>query len=92
LVQVPRRFRVTGRVQGVGFRYSARLEALRLGVRGYARNLPDGSVEVVAEGSAAAVEELRQWLHRGPRMARVEHVLELEVAGDMPVPAAFETL
>jgi acylphosphatase len=92
LEQAPRRFRVTGRVQGVGFRYSARLEALRLGVRGYARNLPDGSVEVVAEGSAAAVEELRQWLHRGPRMARVERVLELEVAGDMPLPAAFETL
>ncbi len=76
--QVTRRFRITGKVQGVYFRHSTRLEAERLILRGYARNLPDGSVEVVVHGRGAAVEGLRQWLHRGPPMARVESVLELD--------------
>ena len=92
LEQLIRRFRITGRVQGVNFRYSTRVEALRVGVRGYAQNLPDGSVEVLAHGAAEAVEELRQWLGRGPRMARVERVLELDVKADTPPPATFEVL
>jgi acylphosphatase len=75
--QVIRRFLVTGKVQGVYFRHSTRAEAERLGIRGVARNLPDGSVEVIAHGTQAAVEELRDWLHRGPRMARVASVQEL---------------
>jgi acylphosphatase len=87
-----RRFRVAGKVQGVYFRHSTRLEALRLGVTGYARNLPDGSVEVLAHGTPATVEELRQWLHRGPRMARVEQVLELDSERDIPAPPAFGIL
>lgn len=90
--QVSRRFRITGRVQGVYFRHSTRLEAERLALKGYARNLPDGSVEVVAHGAGAAVEGLRQWLHRGPRMARVESVLELEPSGDSAAPETFEIL
>jgi acylphosphatase len=76
---VSRRFRITGKVQGVYFRHSTRVEAERLSIAGFARNLPDGSVEVAARGSAAAVEELHRWLHRGPRSARVDAVEELEV-------------
>ena len=65
---------VRGRVQGVYFRASTREEALRLGVSGYARNLPDGSVEVVAEGSEEEVRALLDYLHSGPAHARVESV------------------
>jgi len=88
--QVRRRFRITGKVQGVYFRHSTRLQAERLTLRGYARNLPDGSVEVEAHGPGAAVEGLRQWLNQGPPMARVDSVLELEPGGDLTAPAAFE--
>jgi acylphosphatase len=90
LDDLTRRFRVTGKVQGVFFRHSTRLEAERLGVRGTACNLPDGSVEVLAAGSAAAVESLRLWLHRGPATARVDSVLELEPAAGLQFAAAFE--
>lgn len=73
---VIRRFLVFGKVQGVFFRHSTRLEANRLELRGSARNLPDGSVEVVAQGGAAAVGELHAWLHHGPAQARVDEVRE----------------
>jgi acylphosphatase len=92
LPQVIRRFHITGKVQGVYFRHSTRVEAERLAVTGYARNLPDGSVEVVAQGPAGAVERLRQWLHQGPKMARVETVLELELERDTLPPPQFEIL
>lgn len=97
MAQVIRRFRITGKVQGVYFRHSARIEAERLALTGYARNLPDGSVEVVARGPVGAVERLRQWLHRGPKMARVESVAELELDqptldSDMPPSSQFEIL
>jgi acylphosphatase len=65
---------VTGRVQGVGFRYSTRAEAVRLGLTGFARNAPDGSVHVEAEGAADAVHELVEWLAHGPPGARVDEV------------------
>jgi acylphosphatase len=68
------RFFVHGRVQGVFFRASAREQALRLGLSGHARNLPDGRVEVVASGSAEALDELDAWLQHGPPAARVETV------------------
>jgi acylphosphatase len=68
------RFIVSGKVQGVFFRASTARQAIRLGVRGHALNRPDGCVEVLALGPAPAVEELRQWLHRGPPSARVEQV------------------
>jgi acylphosphatase len=76
--RVTRRFRITGKVQGVYFRHSTRKEAERLGLLGVARNLPDGSVEVIAQGARNAVDTLRQWLERGPSMARVDGVEELE--------------
>lgn len=67
---------VHGRVQGVGFRYSTQAEAMTLGVLGYARNLDDGSVEVLAWGEAEQVDALIAWLKAGgPRSARVEKVL-----------------
>lgn len=62
---------VAGHVQGVFFRASAREEALRLGVTGHARNLPDGSLEVVVCGEPEAVNGLRDWLRRGPPQAQV---------------------
>lgn len=68
------RCRVSGRVQGVFFRASAREQAVRLGVTGYARNLPDGCVEVLACGEATAVFALREWLRVGPPHASVTNV------------------
>jgi acylphosphatase len=65
---------VRGRVQGVWFRGSAREQALRLGVLGWARNRGDGSVEIVAEGKRAAIDELTAWCRRGPPGARVASV------------------
>lgn len=69
------RFLVAGRVQGVYFRASTRERALALGLEGHARNLPDGRVDVVAAGEAAALEALAEWLQHGPAAARVEQVL-----------------
>ncbi|MDQ7030984.1 MAG: acylphosphatase [Ardenticatenia bacterium] len=65
---------ISGRVQGVFFRVSMQQEALRLGVGGWVRNLPDGRVEFVAEGPPEAVDALVRWAHRGPPAARVTHV------------------
>ena len=62
---------VEGRVQGVNFRYSACREASRLGVSGWARNLPDGRVEAVYEGPREAIEQMLAWTRRGPAGARV---------------------
>jgi acylphosphatase len=61
-------------VQGVGYRYFVMREADRLGLHGYARNLPDGRVEVVAEGDAAALGALESALQRGPSFAEVAGV------------------
>lgn len=68
------RFLVSGRVQGVFFRASTRTQALRLGLTGHARNLPDGAVEVVASGEPAALDALADWLRQGPPAARVQAV------------------
>ena len=68
------KFIVSGRVQGVFFRASTRDEALRLKLSGHAKNLADGSVEVLACGSDAALDALERWLRRGPPAARVAQV------------------
>ena len=68
------RLHITGRVQGVGFRYAMREEALRRGVRGWVRNRSDGAVEALLQGEAAHVEALIEWARRGPAGARVTHV------------------
>ncbi|MBW8808731.1 MAG: acylphosphatase [Lysobacter sp.] len=75
------RFFIAGKVQGVWFRASTREQAVALELRGYASNLRDGRVEVLAVGEEAAIERLAQWLHRGPPMARVDTVLR-EVASE----------
>ena len=68
------RVMVSGRVQGVNFRAYTRREAQRLGLRGHARNLADGTVEVVAEGERERLERLLVWLRHGPPSARVDEV------------------
>ena len=68
------RFLVRGAVQGVGFRWFAALEARRLALVGWAANLPDGRVEVVARGSETALAQLERALRRGPPAARVDGV------------------
>jgi acylphosphatase len=92
LDEVTRRFLIFGKVQGVYFRHSTRLEAKRLLLRGIARNLPDGSVEVLAQGPASAVEELRTWLQRGPAQARVDEVRETVPEEAVLIPTRFEVL
>jgi acylphosphatase len=69
----------------VWFRASAAREARRLGINGWARNLDDGRVEVLATGAPAALDELAAWLHRGPPMADVHEVEALTID-----PAAVE--
>jgi acylphosphatase len=68
------RFFVRGKVQGVWFRASTREQSRALGLRGYARNLDDGRVEVLAAGDDAAIDALADWLRHGPPDARVEAV------------------
>ncbi len=76
-----RRFRIEGRVQGVWFRESTRRKARLYGITGYARNCPDGCVEVVACGSTGAISALRDWLQKGPGMAQVSRVEEWPASG-----------
>jgi acylphosphatase len=85
-------FLVSGKVQGVWFRAGTREQAVALGLRGYARNLPDGRVEVLAVGAEAAIARLQTWLHRGTPMARVDAVERVECEVDEgAVGAGFDT-
>jgi acylphosphatase len=72
---------VSGRVQGVGFRYSTQRQATRLGLCGWVRNTDDGKVEIMAEGPLSAVDALEAWCRHGPPGARVTSV----VTTDLPV-------
>ena len=65
---------VTGRVQGVSFRYYTQAYATQLGLAGWVKNLPDGAVAVWAEGPRAELEKFHQWLQHGPPAARVQQV------------------
>jgi acylphosphatase len=78
---VARRFLISGRVQGVGFRWFAHDAAVREGVAGWVRNLPDGRVEALVEGDAEAVTRVERALRSGPRGARVDNVY---VESEMP--------
>jgi acylphosphatase len=73
-LRVARQFLITGRVQGVGFRWFAEAAASREGVHGWVRNLPDGRVEAMAEGDADAIERFERALRHGPPGARVDEV------------------
>lgn len=85
------RFIVSGNVQGVFFRASTRTEALSLGLRGWAKNLSDGRVEVVAAGEARALDALAQWLEDGPPSARVDAVVR-EAASESEDACGFDIL
>lgn len=86
---IARRCYISGRVQGVFYRASARQKATELGCAGYARNLPDGRVEVLAVGEPQAVQSLLDWLWRGSPAAEVKFVevqeLPLDELADVPV-------
>ena len=73
-MRVARRYLISGRVQGVGFRFFADAAAAHEGLHGWVRNLSDGRVEVVAEGEAEAIERFERRVRRGPPAARVSHV------------------
>lgn len=74
MTRIRRHAVVTGRVQGVGFRYRAQNQAEALGLAGWVRNRPDGSVEAEFEGPSDAVAAFGEWLEEGPRSARVDAV------------------
>ncbi len=84
-----RLFTIRGRVQGVFFRASTRRAAESLGITGYAINLPDGSVEVLACGPESQVDRLGDWLEQGPDMARVDSVHAETI--DVDAPSDFQT-
>ena len=79
-------WRIHGIVQGVGFRYFALRHAQDLGLAGWVRNLPDGSVEVAARGPSESLERLKEILSVGPRAGRVDHIEKLRV------PSSLEAL
>jgi len=85
------RFLVSGKVQGVWFRASTREQALRLNLQGFARNLADGSVEVVARGEEDSLALLESWLWQGPRLAKVTDV-QREALATPPTLEGFSTL
>lgn len=66
--------KVSGRVQGVGFRYYTEQKARRLGISGFVQNKPDGSVYIEAEGEERAMEAFVEWCRKGPAWARVRDV------------------
>ena len=69
---------VSGRVQGVAFRYNTLQEARELNLAGWVKNLRDGGVEILAQGPSKRVDRLVEWAHHGPRMARVDNVCVVE--------------
>ncbi|MBR9763600.1 MAG: acylphosphatase [Rhodobacteraceae bacterium] len=88
MTEITRKARITGRVQGVGYRAWAREEALALGLTGWVRNLPDGGVEALLHGPGPAVEALLERMAQGPTFARVSEVSH-RIAPDVR-PEGFE--
>ena len=85
--------RISGRVQGVGYRYSLCAEAQANGINGWVRNRRDGTVEAVVQGDPQAVEKLLAWAKRGPPMAWVADVSARAAQGELDRPyAAFDQL
>ena len=84
---VARRYLISGRVQGVGFRFFAEEHAQRLALRGYVKNLGDGRVEVYAIGDEPRLEELKHLLAQGPRSGRVTSIEEF----DEPVNSRYHS-
>lgn len=84
-----RRWLISGRVQGVAFRAHTQAHALALGLGGYAQNLPDGRVEVFAQGDDAALDQLARWLPHGPPAAHVSAVHETPAAEGEAIGIGF---
>ena len=80
---------ISGRVQGVYFRMFTRNKAKQFGIKGHARNLPDGRVEIIAEADHGCIEKFIQWCHKGPVTARVDQVDLIELEQDEPL-TSFE--
>jgi acylphosphatase len=76
---VNRAFLISGCVQGVFFRDSTKKEALKLGLQGSAVNLSDGTVKVCLRGVSEDIDLLERWLHKGPELARVDSVIEVDI-------------
>ncbi|NNC91514.1 MAG: acylphosphatase [Acidimicrobiia bacterium] len=77
------RCQISGRVQGVGFRYTARDRASDLGLTGWVRNISGGRVEVFVQGSGPIVDVFLTWLHDGPTAARVDRLAEVPALPDV---------
>jgi len=86
------RYLVSGQVQGVGFRWFVARHARSLGLNGYARNLPDGRVEVVVSGPEEVLPRLEQLLHAGPANAQVDRVERSADPGRIPVGNSFDIM
>jgi acylphosphatase len=86
-MKIAKNYKISGRVQGVGFRYFVDRVASQLRICGYVKNCWDGSVEVYAIGDAESLEELRRNLAEGPRSARVTNIQET----DQPVRKEYST-
>ena len=84
-----KRYLIRGDVQGVGYRYFTKAVAERLGVKGFVRNLHSGEVEVHAEADKTTLELFRLELERGPRLARVNEIVEVEEA--VPAPGKYSS-
>ena len=76
---VNRAFLISGRVQGVFFRDNTKKEAIKLGLQGSAVNLSDGTVKVFLRGESKDIDLLERWLHKGPELARVDSVIEVDI-------------
>ena len=76
---VNRAFLISGRVQGVFFRDNTKKEAIKLGLQGSAVNLSDGTVKVFLRGESKDIDLLERWLHKGPELAKVESVIEVDI-------------
>jgi acylphosphatase len=83
-MQLTRKIRIQGKVQGVGFREAMVREALRLGLVGWVRNCADGSVEALVQGEPAAMEDILQWVRLGPPNSEVE---DLSSESSQPDPS-----
>ena len=87
---VTRRYIVSGRVQGVGFRWFVDREARTIGLVGWVRNNPDGNVEVLASGTEEQLAKLRKRLKEGPRASRVDEVIEEDASDEVVKSKSFQ--
>lgn len=89
-MKINKHIKIKGKVQGVFFRKSTQEKALQLGITGWVRNEPNGSVLTEIEGIAQAIAQMEEWLHKGPERARVEEVMIVE--GDVKGYQDFEVI